>query len=161
MSRILVIEDDRFQAEDIQDNLLQRCAAQGLRVEVLDVIETEEAAQRFVRSDGMQNVDLFVVDLMLPWSRSTPPPDPMDPRVRTEGAIRAGFRVIEALRDEENQRGIAHRPVILYTVATLLAAGNGHQDALGYYRIQKTDDQEEALAKLITNLLGPSRQAAR
>lgn len=152
MKTILLIEDDRFQAADIRDNLIRRCAAEGLAIQFAATIATEESALQFIRSPAMPSIDLFIIDLMLPWCRTMPPTEPADPRVRTEGTMRAGFRIIEALRLSEGNRGIHTKPAILYTVATLVAEGNGHQDMFKYRRAQKTDDAEDGLASLVIEL---------
>jgi len=91
--------------------------------------------------------------VMLPWARGEEIEEPGDPRVRQEGPLYAGFRVIEAIRKTERAQPDQWAPIILYTSATLTLEHNGHQRRLNYHRLQKTDDLDAELVNLSVKLL--------
>ncbi len=104
---ILIVEDDYFQAEWIEQIVLKEFS--GSRTKIL---RTETEFRDFMREGGFKP-DVIILDVILPWtvpgSKAEPPPE----EVRNNGRHRAGVRCWRHLAENPETRDI---PVVLYTV---------------------------------------------
>jgi CheY-like chemotaxis protein len=108
--RVVLIEDDHLQAEDLEERLLD----ENLPELDIERIPTESSFLIRQRTLGENPPDLFIVDVMLRWTDPGPdePEEPPD-YLETGGYARAGIRLARALRADSK---LASVPVILYTV---------------------------------------------
>jgi len=150
---ILLIEDNYHQGLSIQEILEDICRKKGIDVTIA-WHRSEAEALPIIRKISPHDVfDVYVMDLMLPWSREVDYEEPSDPRVVTDGALKAGFRLLEAIRSAEGDDQSKWRPAILYTISTIVDDGNGFEEKLKYVRLAKKDDLDQELAERVLSLL--------
>jgi CheY-like chemotaxis protein len=146
--RTLLVEDDYTQAAGIQETIGKAFAANGINTTITHVVSEEAAYQEIAKIvDAQTAYNLFVIDLMLPWTRSDEPEYPNDPRVVEDGALDAGCRIHEKIRQNSH---VANTPIILYTVL------NGTQkkfDELTFFQTKSIDDEQ--LKELISKKVIP------
>ncbi|MGB8508127.1 MAG: response regulator [Pyrinomonadaceae bacterium] len=106
--RILVVEDDHLQAEDICPRL--REAFGGCEV---DLIKTESEFRLQLEAIAAAPPDVVVLDMMLRWADPSPDETKAPEDVKLEGYFYAGVRCARLLAERESTKGV---PVILYTV---------------------------------------------
>jgi hypothetical protein len=89
-SRVLIIEDDSIQADDLK----YRLARLGLDIQV---ISTEcEVCSQVLRDDFPSN-SLAIVDMMIRWTDPSPIMEPPPPEVIEDGSYMAGLRCCRKL----------------------------------------------------------------
>ena len=162
--QIFLAEDDRYQMAAIQAAIANECKRlAGVRAE-FTLASSEHEARQKVAASGANSLplpDVYVVDLMMPWARGDVIPEPDDPRVLSEGPLRAGFRVIEAIlqRETEVGPGQSRKPhIILYTIAGDHLTSDDHPPIGTYHRYQKMDDNDRGLAEAVAMLLAEDRR---
>ena len=89
-SRILIIEDDQIQADDLKYRLEQL----GLPV---DQISTEAQFRKRLGQADIKSFGLAIVDMMLRWTDPAPEMEPEPADVIEEGAYTAGLRCCRSL----------------------------------------------------------------
>jgi DNA-binding NarL/FixJ family response regulator len=106
--RVLVLEDDEFQAEELQITL--KTIFPGVDIELL---ATEHEFRQWLARDDAAVPDLAILDVMVRWTdpAEDQPDAPAD--VVKDGFFTAGLRCYELLAGAERT---ARVPVILYTV---------------------------------------------
>ena len=150
--RVFLAEDDPFQARSIAAAIRTYCGA------AVTVANSEsEARNKVTAADGSPEepfFDIYIVDLMLPWARGDDIPEPDDPRVLTQGPLRAGFRVIEAIQRREAELRPNFAPdILLYTVAADDAEPPSSPPPGSYHRYLKQDDDNREIAAVVAQLL--------
>ena len=106
--KILLVEDDHFQTEDICEAL--RDAFPEVKIETIDS-EHDFYGRLDVREEAAP--DGIIMDGMLRWAHPSPEMPPAPEEVINEKHYRAGFRCLRRLAEHKEARKIN---VILYTV---------------------------------------------
>jgi hypothetical protein len=88
--RILILEDDQIQADD----LIHRLDRLGSPV---DLISTEAQFRKRLRDGDVKVYSLAIVDMMLRWTDPAPDMEPPPQDVIEEGSYTAGLRCCRAL----------------------------------------------------------------
>ena len=88
---ILIIEDDRYQAEEIERCL--KPIAEHVRL-----ISTELEFHKLAESGELSKYAVAVVDLMLRWTDPAPEMEMPPPKIREEGSYLAGLRCCRELK---------------------------------------------------------------
>jgi DNA-binding NarL/FixJ family response regulator len=93
MTNILVIEDDRIQADELRTRLEQN---PGVRVHL---ISTELEFRKHIDDPETAGYALAVVDMMLRWTDPAKDMEMPDPETLKDGFYSAGLRCCRKLRD--------------------------------------------------------------
>ena len=106
--RIFLLEDDWSQSEWIENTLRARFPNATIIVK-----RTEQEFRNYLSKLDEPCPDVFLLDVMVPWTKSsedmpTPPDD-----VRDDGSFRSGIRCLELL-NAETRMAKSHK--ILYTI---------------------------------------------
>lgn len=120
--RILIVEDDHFQAQWIRTHLEKQ-----MPDAVVQLIKTESAFRSQFEAITQAPPSVIVMDVMLRWA-DPQPPEKMDlppESIKANGFYRAGLRCAELLQTREETKDV---PVILYTV---LEQGDLNNDMKG------------------------------
>lgn len=130
MPKILLVEDDPFHDDVIQDALRQRWSDVVIRS-----IRTEKQFYSEFEAIADGGFDLIILDQMLPWTTED---DTEEDSAIVDGPLRAGNRCSTMLRDDKRTRDI---PQIFFTNLVR----NTVPEEVSYVR--KKDS--EALTKLV------------
>ncbi|MBS1787714.1 MAG: hypothetical protein JST85_08330 [Acidobacteria bacterium] len=104
--RIILIEDDYMQEDWIGTELESRFVKKPEKI--FSEFGFREQLNQIIASPP----DIFVVDIMLPWTEVGESDEERPDEVKEGGKFRAGFRCIELLARYEKTRNI---PIILYS----------------------------------------------
>jgi CheY-like chemotaxis protein len=146
--RILVVEDDTLQAEDIQSAI-----ASAFPKAQLEHLRTESQLRKRVDELAAHPPDIILLDVMLPWmdpsSEMAEPPA----EVQRNGGFRAGLRCERLLRE----KGV-DTPIILYTILETmdLQASPGQVGSNVFYF--RKEASMAPLTQLIQQLLAKDRR---
>src|ERR1051325_11491658 len=105
--RIILVEDDYWQSDWISLHLKTNFKVSP------EQVFTEYDFHKQFESYMQKPPDAVIMDVMLPWTEAAEDMEPRPPKVKEEGAYRAGLRCRELLAGNERTKNI---PVIFYTV---------------------------------------------
>ncbi|MDQ3802387.1 MAG: hypothetical protein M3416_00805 [Acidobacteriota bacterium] len=126
--KILLVEDDHVQAEEIREDLEEALSNVEYKIEMID---SEQGFYNRLDTIEVDAPDLIIMDVMLRWAH--PSPEIAAPAEVIVGKhYRAGFRCLKRLAERQTARRIN---VILYTV------------------LQKRDDIENEVRALPPNVV--------
>ncbi len=106
--KILIVEDDHFQAESLRQSLFERWPGA-----TVDIVPTESGFGRHFKDLVAAPPDLAFIDVMLRWDDVREGAAVSPPAQALAGAHRAGIRCVTQLL---TNAATANVPVILYTV---------------------------------------------
>ena len=106
--RVLVVEDDRLQAESIEIALKRNFQSVGV-----EIISTESEFCSRLETLREDPPDVVLIDVMLRWADPAPDMPPPPTEIAQEGFFRGGMRCLRRLLETPETREI---PVVVHSV---------------------------------------------
>lgn len=150
--RIVLVEDDHFQAESISSGIKSRFPNAVVTRE-----KTESGFHARLESLVAEPPDLIILDVMLPWALADRKMPEAPAQVRDEGFYRAGLRCRDLLQSRDETKKV---PVILYSILERDDLKGDHADAQLPTYLPKKADLKPLLDK-IAELLRPRASRRR
>lgn len=141
--RIVLVEDDYLQAEDIELSLSRAYGEVSV-----ERIPTESAFRMRLPSLAANPPDIFIIDIMLRWTDPSPlmSPSPEDARGKN---YRAGLRCRSLV---ESDHTLCKIPVVLYTVLEYSDLARELSNISGIVRHLRKEGDHEPLIERIQEL---------
>ena len=153
---ILLVEDDPWQADAIEETLRERAKTAGIDLDVTIADSESDAQAKLVHRGGeMRQFAGYVIDLMLPWSQSEHPPEPDDAAVLGPGGMEAGLRLVDRIKLGRGTRGgrrNAVAPVFLYTIIENPKAKDIEDKQRGIFYLAKQENDAVLASRMIAML---------